>query len=272
MPVSVEPSARSDLRATAGVLGDAFLDDPVWTAIGPRRRAHRRVSNRLSFAGILAGSRAPRRADPGGARRRRASSARRSPSSPAAGRCPRARSSGSSAGSLVAGPLPASRGMRNDRAMRAQHPTYPTCICGSSASPRRITGPASAARCSPSSTPTSERLGVPTYLETGTPSNVAFYERGGYEVARRDRDAESARGCGGWSGRPDPRLPRAPLSAWMCAVSLRKFVIGTLAVVAASLAGLISAAPAPPRPPTAPTGRFSGRSRRWSTRRADRPA
>ena len=36
--VEVGPLARGELGATARVLADAFLDDPVWTAIGPRQR------------------------------------------------------------------------------------------------------------------------------------------------------------------------------------------------------------------------------------------
>ena len=55
--ISVGPLEPGDARSAARVLGDAFLEDPVWSAIGPRHRGHRRISNRMSFAGIIAGSR-----------------------------------------------------------------------------------------------------------------------------------------------------------------------------------------------------------------------
>ena len=82
----------------------------------------------------------------------------------------------------VAGPLPASRGMRNDRAMRALHPTYPHMYLWflGVAPSHHGTGVGRALLAELHAD--SERLGVPTYLETGTPSNVPFYERGGYEV------------------------------------------------------------------------------------------
>ena len=108
----------------ARILGDAFLDDPVWSAIGPLNRRHRRFTNRVSFAGILAGS----LRNGGRVRVARAGGAVVGASVAfEPGRWP------IPAGSilwelgwlLVAGPLPAWRGIRDDQAMRATHVKHP---------------------------------------------------------------------------------------------------------------------------------------------------
>ena len=97
----------------------------MWTALGPRWRAHRRLSNRVSFAGILAGSRR------GGARIRVAREGGEVVGASVAfepGKWPL--SDGSIAWELgwvvlAAGPLPAYRGFKDDRAMRSQHVAHP---------------------------------------------------------------------------------------------------------------------------------------------------
>lgn len=181
MPVQVEPAERSDLRPAARVLGDAFTDDPVWTAIGPKRRGHRRISNRLAFAGILAGARR------GGARLRVARDGGEVVGvsiafEPGDWPLPEAFVIWELGWLGVAGPLPASRGMGNDRAMRALHPTYPHMyLWFLGVDPSRHgsgIGRALLAELHADAT----HLGVPTYLETGTPGNVLFYEGDGYEV------------------------------------------------------------------------------------------
>ena len=165
----------------ARILGEAFLDDPVWSAIGPLNRRHRRFTNRVSFAGILAGSLRN------------------------GGRVRVARSGGAVVGAsvafepggwpipvgsilwelgwlLAAGPLPAWRGIRDDRAMRATHVKHPHMYLWFLGvdPPRHGTGVGRALLAELHGD--SERLGVPTYLETGTPANVGFYERDGYAV------------------------------------------------------------------------------------------
>lgn len=180
--VRVEPIAPGDGRAAARVLGDAFLDDPVWSAIGPRRRRHRRISNRLSFAGILAGSR--RR----GARIRVARTDAGEVAGASVAFVPGSwpTSHGSFVWELgwlaVAGPLPAWRGIRDDRAMRAGHVAHPHMylwFLGVDPAQRgRGVGRAMLAELHEHAA----ALGVPTFLETATRDNVGFYERDGYEV------------------------------------------------------------------------------------------
>lgn len=179
----VEPLGPGEGRAAAArVLGEAFLDDPVWAAIGPRRRAHRRLSNRVSFAGIVAGSRRH------GARIRVA-------------RTDGGEIVGASvafepghwpipAGSLVwelawllaAGPLPAWRGLRDDRAMRAEHVSHPhVYLWFLGVDPAWHGGGAGRALLADLHA-RAEALGVPTFLETGSRANIGFYERAGYAV------------------------------------------------------------------------------------------
>jgi ribosomal protein S18 acetylase RimI-like enzyme len=164
------------------VLAEAFTDDPVWTALGPRRRAHRRLSNRVSFAGILAGSLR------NGARIRVARDERgRVLGASIAfepGRWP------ISEGSIVwelgwvfaAGPLPAWRGFRDDRAMRSEHVTHPHMYLWFLGVHPDHHGRGTGRALLADLHARSAELAVPTFLETGSPENVSFYERLGYEV------------------------------------------------------------------------------------------
>ncbi len=163
------------------MLGDAFLDDPVWSAIGPLRRSHRRVANRVSFAGILAAS-----IRNGGRVRvaRDAGSVVGASVAFAPGRWPMPDRTvvWELAWLLVAGPLPARRGIRDDRAMRAvhiQHPHMYLWFLGVDPA-RHGTGVGRALLAELHAE--SDSLGLPTYLETATPGNVGFYERDGYAV------------------------------------------------------------------------------------------
>jgi GNAT superfamily N-acetyltransferase len=169
----------NDLRAAARVLGDAFLDDPVWTAIGPRRRPHRRIANRVSFAGILAGSRRH------GARIRVAREAGRIAGVSVAfepGRWPIPQGSAiwELGWLLVAGPGPARRGIRDDRAMRASHVSHPHMYLWFLGVDPALHGTGVGRALLSDLHGTAEGIGVPTYLETATPGNVGFYERDGY--------------------------------------------------------------------------------------------
>lgn len=169
-------------RPAARTLAEAFLDDPAWTAIGPRRRSHRRIANHVSFAGILAGSRRY------GARIRVARAAGGEVAGvtiafePGRWPIPQASFVYALGWLAFAGPLPASRGFRNDAAMRAHHPTHPHMyLWFIGVDPGRHgegVGRALLAELHADS----DARGLPTYLETATPSNVGFYERAGYEV------------------------------------------------------------------------------------------
>ncbi len=181
-PLSVEPLAAADARGAASVLGEAFLDDPVWRAIGPRRRRHRRLANRVSFAGILAGSRRH------GARIRVARSAAGDVVGAtvafAPGRWPLPH------GSLVwelgwlafAGPLPAVRGFRDDREMRAHHVDHPHMYLWFLGVDPGYHGSGVGRALLADLHADAEATGVPTFLETATRENVGFYERDGYRV------------------------------------------------------------------------------------------
>lgn len=83
---------------------------------------------------------------------------------------------------LAAGPLPVWRGLREDRAMRAEHVTYPHMyvwfVAVDPALHLRGIGRSLMADVHGRSA----ELSVPTFLETGSEANVGFYERLGYEV------------------------------------------------------------------------------------------
>lgn len=170
-----------ELRATAAVLGDAFMSEPVWQAIGPRGLdPHRRLANRVSFAGILGGSRRH------GARIRVARAAGAVVGATVAfepGRWPIPQTTAvwELAWLLVAGPRPALRALRDDAEMRKHHVEHPHMyLWFIGVAPSRHGSGIGRALLADVHEASAE-LGVPTYLETGSPENVGFYGRGGYE-------------------------------------------------------------------------------------------
>lgn len=181
--VEISAARRSDLGAVAPVLAQAFLDDPVWVATGPSHRRHRALANRASFWGIAQASRRH------GARIRiaHAPGARRPvlgatiAFEPGTWPIPDSAAVWELGWALVAGPGPLRRGLRDDRAMRAAHVEHPHVylwfIGVDPASHGRGVGRALMAELHEDS----DRLGLPTYLETGTDDNVGFYRALGYE-------------------------------------------------------------------------------------------
>jgi GNAT superfamily N-acetyltransferase len=186
--IEVTEFRRADVRDAARALAAAFLDDPIWTAIGPRSRAHRARSNVVAVWGILQGSlRGPTRM-----------------------RAARETATGRIAGVTIAfadgdwplpersvaweipwlfaaGPATVRRGMGDDRVLRGAHVRHPhNYLWFIGVDPEfqgRGVGRALMADLHEWSDPT----GLPIFLETGTRENVAFYSSLGYEEGRELR-------------------------------------------------------------------------------------
>lgn len=180
------PGSRAGLAAVGRVLAAAFLDDPVWRSVGPRARRHRALTNRLSFWGSL---RASSRL---GARIRLAQT---EPGAPVAGATvafepghwppPDSAFAWELPWGLAAGPLPIARGLRIDRAMRESHVEHDHVYLWFIGVAPELQGRGVGRELMAELHADSDRLGLPTYLETGTERNVAFYESLGYEVLGR---------------------------------------------------------------------------------------
>ena len=177
------PRNRAELNEVARVLAAAFTDDPVWSAIGPHRRGHRAFASRFAFWGIVTaaarhGARIRAAREPGGG-----------PIVAATISFPDGSWPLSDAATLwelpwffVAGPLPVSRGLRDDRAMRSTHAEHPhdyVWFVGVHPDQQgRGIGRALMAELHEWSEPG----GLPIYLETSREENVAFYGSMGYEL------------------------------------------------------------------------------------------
>jgi ribosomal protein S18 acetylase RimI-like enzyme len=181
-PFEIGPIARGETVSAARALGAAFLDDPVSTAIGPHRRSHRRISGPVSFMGIViacrrhGGTILVARDQAGGVLG--VSIAFKPDAWPI--------TEGAIAYELgwllIAGPLPARRGVEFDRMIRGAHPThrhiYLWFLGVDPIAQSRGIGRALLAKIHADSA----ELDVPTYLETGTMANVAYYASLGYET------------------------------------------------------------------------------------------
>lgn len=174
--------AGGEMWATARVLARAFIDDPISSAIGPRRRAHRRVASPLSFMGVLIAShrhggtiRAARDAD--GAVLGASISFE-----PGSWPIPEGAAAYELGWLLLAGPAPVRRGLDFDRRIRAAHPVHPHCylwfLAVDPAAQGRGVGRALLGELHRDSA----EHEVTSYLETGKFENVAYYASNGYEV------------------------------------------------------------------------------------------
>ena len=208
--VRVEALEPADVEPTADVLNDAFLHDPVWVSIGPRREAHRRFANRTIFRGDrqrVAGTRRavqgrPRRV--GGRRRQHRLRAGRP------GRCRRPRWSTSSAGSRSSGRLPvAARLPQRPGDPGAGTPSIPHMYLWFLAVHPDWHGRGVGRALQAELHAESDERGLPTYLETGTEKNVGFYEGDGYAVVGdldvAERRADVADGAAGGADVPGCR-------------------------------------------------------------------
>lgn len=178
--IEVAVPGRADLGAVTNTLAEAFLDDPVWVAAGPRRRRHRALANRAAFWGIVHASHR-HGARIRIARERDAVLGATIAFAPGTWPIPDRAAVWELGWALVAGPAPLLRGLRDDRAMRAGHVTHPhTYLWFLGVAPARHgrgVGRALMAELHAES----DRAAVPTYLETGTEPNLRFYRRLGYE-------------------------------------------------------------------------------------------
>lgn len=170
---------RHQGRALARVFAEAFLDDPVWTAIGPHNRGHRRISNRASFAGIIAGSRRHRgriRVATLDGRVVGGTIAFDSEDWPMPDRA----ALWEAGWFVVAGPAPVLRGFRDDAAMKSHHIAHPHTYLWFIAVDPSLHGRGVGRRLMAELHDYSDRLELPVYLETGTEDNVSWYAGLGY--------------------------------------------------------------------------------------------
>lgn len=181
--IEVRAPAAPELAPAGSVLAAAFVDDPVWTAVGPRRRGHRAVTNRAIFWGIFRasarhGARVRVALEPGSGAVTGATIAYE----PGTWPMPDSSFAWELGWALIAGPLPIYRGLRDDRVMREHHVEHPHMYLWFIGvdPPRHGTGVGHALMAELHQG--SDELRAPTYLETGTGSNVGFYESLGYRV------------------------------------------------------------------------------------------
>jgi GNAT superfamily N-acetyltransferase len=176
-----EPAGRSELGDVARVLAAAFIDDPVWTAIGPHRRGHRAFASRFAFWGIVNGAvrngarirvaREPGGSEIVGATISFADGVWPLPDSATLWELPWV---------LAAGPVPVARGLRDDRAMRATHIDHPHDYLWFIGVEPALHGRGIGRTLMAELHGWNEPGGLPIYLETGRRENAAFYGSMGY--------------------------------------------------------------------------------------------
>ena len=184
----VGPPERSELGAAGRVLAAAFVDDPVWTAIGPHRRGHRAFANRFAFWGIVQGS-------------VRNSARIRVARSPVDGSVagvtiafadgawpiPESATLWEAAWFFAAGPWTVRRGLRDDATMRRHHIEHPHNYLWFVGVDPAHQGQGIGRTLMAELHEWSEPTGLPVYLETGTPSNVDVLRLDGLRGDRRAR-------------------------------------------------------------------------------------
>lgn len=181
MSVVVRPLARGERRRGRDVLTDAFTDDPVWRAIGPDRRAHRRLVQRGWFTSALwcaARWGNPTRAAVRDGRVDGVAVCFDAEGYPP----PTVAQTLANAPFLLGGPLPIARAMKVDEAMAANHMREPHLylwlLAAHPDAQRRGVGRALLADIAAEA----DRRELPVYLETFTPDNVPYYASFGFAI------------------------------------------------------------------------------------------
>ena len=178
--VEIAAATAADFNGAGRALAEAFTDEPIWTAIGPRRRGHRRIANRVAFWGIIRGA----------ARHRARIRVARTTDGGIAGAAiafadgdwplPDAATLWELPWVFAAGPVPVGRGLRDDRAMRAAHAAHPHIYLWFVGVEPGWQGRGVGRALMADLHEWAEPSGLPVYLETGTRDNVAFYASLGY--------------------------------------------------------------------------------------------
>lgn len=175
---------RGDRLAAAKALGDAFLDDPVWEWIGPRRRRRRRLANRVAFHAILVAAMRHR----GRVRVAREGGAEGEllgvsvSFGPGDWPLPDSATALEAGWLLIAGPAPVRRGLEIDREMRATHIDHPHVYLWFLATAPEHQGRGVGRALLADLHRHAAGIDVPCYLEASKEDNVPYYERDGYEV------------------------------------------------------------------------------------------
>jgi len=199
--VELEPPRRAE---AARVLAEAFLDDPAWVAIGPRREPSRRrlltryynvlVGEALRWGGpnwcaISAGAVA-------GVALTYADGLRFPPPRATLREAPPF---------LPAGPGPSLRGAYVDFVMKREHPLDPHVLLWYLAARPDIQRQGVGRALLDHVRAGAQRAGLPIYLDTTKPENVGYYRSHGYSNIG---EARLVRGARVWfmyrDGRPDP--------------------------------------------------------------------
>ncbi|HEY8638160.1 MAG TPA: GNAT family N-acetyltransferase [Solirubrobacteraceae bacterium] len=179
-PLDVRPLERRDEPAARAILGRAFLDDPAWIAVGPRSLAHRRMVMRAYYPGVLAAARrwggplwcAEREGRPIGV----ALAFDEGKWPPPQWRIVY------EMGVVLGGPGPFWRGLKWEEITTPHHPTEPHVYLWQLATDpthqRTGAGRSLLERLSDSA----DERGLPIWLETTKPENVAYYRGSGFAV------------------------------------------------------------------------------------------
>jgi GNAT superfamily N-acetyltransferase len=179
---SLEPLTAERHEACAGILADAFLDDPGWLDVGPSRRVtRRRYIYRTCLGAMRVGARwcgpswcAIRDGEP---------VAVLTGCAPGAWPPPRVPSLLHAApGPLLAGPGTLARSIRAELMVERFHPRYDHFLVWMFAVSPRHQRSGLGGRLMRAALEQADRARVPAYLWTGNPANLPYYRSHDFEV------------------------------------------------------------------------------------------